>query len=833
MNLSFRSLKSCLAMLFIAFVQLYAIEHPHIIVRKSDYDSLQAKARYFPWSSLKTKAKDIAANLETTGNESLGKLCTRVHDMASSMALTYILDPESRPMIVTKTETQLLQAIDKIRKLKGDETDHGHNVAPAHAAFMMYLLLDILYDDLDFVSRYVMEADCDAIATGHTSSWFSSAYSIKGMQALYHQGQSQQFEYFKDLYKNYILNLTTEDGVYTAGPGYTKSRLFMDNRMQKKIFMDICEYQGYHEFYSHPRLQRLMEWVMGYTMTPFNRSFTFGDTPPTKDLNEWSVAALRARRFTRRAQAFASYQLGPLTEQATTGGLLHFLLCDSLPVAPERPKSKAFPNGGAWLFESSDSDRALAGALWNSDTENKSHNHFDVNAIHIAAYGEHVLRNSGYSGSGNPDPERWNWLHRTAESSNTLMLGHKNHQSWKGGGVREALFDDVMDYACGNSGNALVLATHQRNFIFVKPRSDIAPGYFVTIDELKAGFIWGENEPVSLAWHPNSRSVPQFNASDAEFRWPIQGCHYSGHPVGVSLFLATPYKELEVRTGYLGSYSDCSRFDAPFIYATYELENRQASIVTGIFPYDDMHPMPLARRFSLENGQGMIIEHGQGVKDVVLSTPFEARLQYHSIDAQGLAVLWRQSDQGVDWFFLQGTSFLYDDSQKGIKAENTLTLISRGLQGQILTLSNIITFYHPELKSIALNNRAARVVDHGENWMSVEVDSGHYRYSLETASTRVKSLTGKQADLQFEIALNFPNPFNNSTHLVYTLPSSGPVLLSIYNIKGQRVATLVDKDQNAGRYTIEFRGERLSSGLYFARIQSHGQVKVQKLLLQK
>ncbi len=833
MNLPSKPVTLCLILFFLSVLQLYAIDHPHIIVRASDYDSLQAKARTFPWSSIKAKAKNMATNLDISGNESLGKLCTRVHDIASSMALTYILEPESRPMIVTKTETQLLQAIDKIRRLKGDETDHGHNVAPAHAAFMIYLLLDILYDDLNYISRVVMEADCDAIAKGHTSSWLSSAYAIKGLRALYHEGKSQQFEHYKDLYKNYILDLTTEDGVYTTGPGYTKSRLFMDNRMQKKIFMDICEYQGYHEFYSNAKLQRLMEWVMGYTMTPFNRAFTFGDTPPTKSLNEWSVAALRAKRFSRRAQAFASYQLGPLTEQNTIGGLLHFLLCDSLPVAPERPKSKAFTNGGAWFFEDSDSDRALAGALWNSDTENKSHNHFDVNAIHIAAYGEHVLRNSGYSGAGGPDPERWTWLHRTAESSNTLMLSHKNHQSWRGGRVNTALFDEVMDYACGNSGQALVLATHQRNFIFVKPRPDISPGYFVTLDELQAGFIWSENDHVSLAWHPNSRSMPQVSAQDAEYRWPIQGCNYSGHPVGVSLFLATPYNELEVRTGYLGSYRECSRFDAPFIYATYELENRQASIVTGIFPYDDAHPVPSIRRLLLDNGQGMIVEHGQGIEDVVLGALSQSQFHYHSVDAQGRTTLWRQSHQNVDWFFLQGTSFLYDDPQKGIKAENTLTLISKELQGQFITPSNIITFYHPELKSIALDNQPTRVVDHGENWMSVEVDSGHYRYTLETASTHVKSLTDRQADPEFGLAPSFPNPFNNSTHLVYTLPSSGHVLLSIYNIQGQRIATLVDKNQDAGQYTIEFRGERLSSGLYFARIQSHGQVKVQKLLLQK
>jgi hypothetical protein len=74
----------------------------------------------------------------------------------------------------------------------------------------------------------------------------------------------------------------------------------------------------------------------------------------------------------------------------------------------------------------------------------------------------------------------------------------------------------------------------------------------------------------------------------------------------------------------------------------------------------------------------------------------------------------------------------------------------------------------------------------------------------------------------FSLSQNFPNPFNPTTKIKYSIPvgaySNTPlqnVLLKVYDILGKEVATLVNKEQPTGEYEVEFDGSKLSSGIYF------------------
>ncbi len=86
---------------------------------------------------------------------------------------------------------------------------------------------------------------------------------------------------------------------------------------------------------------------------------------------------------------------------------------------------------------------------------------------------------------------------------------------------------------------------------------------------------------------------------------------------------------------------------------------------------------------------------------------------------------------------------------------------------------------------------------------------------------------------EYKLSNNYPNPFNPTTNIKYSLPKAGHVLLQIYNTLGQRVATLVDKKQNAGIYNVTFDASHLASGLYFYRIKAGSFVKTQKMILLK
>jgi|GEM_PF-1469444 len=82
----------------------------------------------------------------------------------------------------------------------------------------------------------------------------------------------------------------------------------------------------------------------------------------------------------------------------------------------------------------------------------------------------------------------------------------------------------------------------------------------------------------------------------------------------------------------------------------------------------------------------------------------------------------------------------------------------------------------------------------------------------------------------------YPNPFNAATQIQFTLPRSGRVALEIYNISGQRVRTLMNTTAGAGRHRIRWdgsddRGMRVSSGLYFCRLETDTRARTAKLVL--
>ncbi len=91
---------------------------------------------------------------------------------------------------------------------------------------------------------------------------------------------------------------------------------------------------------------------------------------------------------------------------------------------------------------------------------------------------------------------------------------------------------------------------------------------------------------------------------------------------------------------------------------------------------------------------------------------------------------------------------------------------------------------------------------------------------------------------KFGLDQNYPNPFNPTTMIKYQLAKPANVTLKIYNVTGQLVRTLVNDNQNAGYYTIQWNGlnnagEQVSSGVYFFRLEAGSFVSFKKMLLLK
>lgn len=87
--------------------------------------------------------------------------------------------------------------------------------------------------------------------------------------------------------------------------------------------------------------------------------------------------------------------------------------------------------------------------------------------------------------------------------------------------------------------------------------------------------------------------------------------------------------------------------------------------------------------------------------------------------------------------------------------------------------------------------------------------------------------------VDFNLDQNFPNPFNPSTTISFTIPNSGIVNLAVYNSIGELVKVLVNEQMAQGRYTTNFDATDLSSGIYFYRLVSNGTVLSKKMILLK
>jgi hypothetical protein len=86
----------------------------------------------------------------------------------------------------------------------------------------------------------------------------------------------------------------------------------------------------------------------------------------------------------------------------------------------------------------------------------------------------------------------------------------------------------------------------------------------------------------------------------------------------------------------------------------------------------------------------------------------------------------------------------------------------------------------------------------------------------------------------FRLGQNYPNPFNPTTTIAYDIPQRSPVELNIYDALGRQVATLVQRDNHpAGTFSVTFDASQLSSGIYFARLESAGLTRIQKMSLIK
>jgi hypothetical protein len=120
-----------------------------------------------------------------------------------------------------------------------------------------------------------------------------------------------------------------------------------------------------------------------------------------------------------------------------------------------------------------------------------------------------------------------------------------------------------------------------------------------------------------------------------------------------------------------------------------------------------------------------------------------------------------------------------------------------------------------------------------------KVNAGKYSYRLKQIDNDGQYEYSKTIEVdvngvkEYKLTQNYPNPFNPATTIQYILPQAGMVKLTLYNILGQEIRTLVNEMKEAGTHTINIDASDLNSGMYIYKIESGSFVQKRKMMLVK
>ncbi len=141
-----------------------------------------------------------------------------------------------------------------------------------------------------------------------------------------------------------------------------------------------------------------------------------------------------------------------------------------------------------------------------------------------------------------------------------------------------------------------------------------------------------------------------------------------------------------------------------------------------------------------------------------------------------------------------------------------------------ITLWKVLTLNYNNINKIVIK------LDSSASSSLTDYDFDNFTFKSNITSVNLDSNLIPQ---KYRLSQNFPNPFNPSTKIYYSLPKSNLVTITVFNILGEKVKTLVNEYQNVGNYYVEFKADGIASGIYFYRLQSGDYVSIKKMILLK
>ena len=701
--------------------------HPRLIVTADQYPELRTRARNQPWRGIRDVVKSCTdLTYEADGNyyEKLASMRRLMHQGA----LACILFPENRDAYVRHLVEQMDHWRDinqaRLTRPRGDWTSM---ITGGDAFFTSVLALDIIHDDLSDQERDRIEARLrvwyEFERDQSQGSWHLAKYGAMGLWALY-LGDEDLVEEYAAAYDRRLRDHFTADGIALVGGNYASARLAA-GELAKTYFMDVLTFVGWRDYYSDPLLGAFYEWFYGGMVTPTRHYAVFQDCRDTEHSGTGrSIGNYRAYRFSRRAAASAAW----LRPAPLAPGLLGYVLVEEPLPSPVAPTSQLWQGGYATFWEDDPHEQSVMGALWAPD-DRFSHDHFEVNALHVTGYGKTLIRNSGYEGWGRPVPGfSWHYVSRFdirpewdyAVSGNIAYLDRDEPHLSKGGqGLEEGLLHPALDYAAGHSGQAVKGGVHRRSMVFVKDRTDGATPYFVVFDEMARTDT--SRHPLRVALHPASLRHEVIQEREA-YRWAFDD------DVFLTLFLATPADPgTRLKRGGL------SQLDAApmYLHSEYAYTGAVQQVATVLYPHQGVASPPAMGRIAANNYTGVRIDHRPNLVDVAVESTGEGSIVWESVELEARAALLRLRDGEVDFFFLRRARRFAAAGALGIEAEAEISTIIRGAGGRILSPGTAVTFTVADDEAVVhLDGVPAQVISRAAGRVTVDVPPGTHELSV-------------------------------------------------------------------------------------------------------
>lgn len=239
-----------------------------------------------------------------------------------------------------------------------------------------------------------------------------------------------------------------------------------------------------------------------------------------------------------------------------------------------------------------------------------------------------------------------------------------------------------------------------------------------------------------------------------------------------------------------------------------------------------------------------------------------------------VGVVWRTNDRGESWSTVVST--LTSEPLYDIQFFDSLNVLVIGGDpewgasqvvttdgGETWVYTSLGIFWYPVDVGFRTSNEGWMpmsilrlflfTTDYGNNWTEINTpdssiithicftDSAH-GFAVGTEGVIIKYIyenptviaqTTESIPSSFSLNQNYPNPFNPRTTISYSIPVQGFVKLAVYNILGEEIAILVNNDQKAGKYEVDFNSAGFTSGVYLYRIETANFTSSKKFIIIK